>query len=134
MYDWLSGHARAEARSINLVTKAAVEAALGTAEVGVALKGVFEAARLSRTDEIALTEVTTASNFGATETAKKSPYTNKTWQVNSGSPRASHAALDGETVAINERFSNGLMWPGDPTGGTADDRANCQCTVGFGRG
>ena len=134
MFDWLSRHARAEAQSINLVTKTAVEAALGVAEFGVALKGVFEIARLSRTSEIATGEVTTASNFGAMEAAKKSPYTNKTWQTNSGNPRASHAALDGETVAINEVFSNGLKWPGDPTAGTADDRANCQCTVGFGRG
>ncbi len=133
IYDWLSVHSRRTAASINATTKEQVTAALSAGDFGGAVRDVFSGARTGRVPEIAITEVTTASSFGATEAAKKSPYTTKVWQTNSGSPRASHAALDGQTVAINERFSNGLMWPGDPTGGDVDERAGCQCSVGFGR-
>jgi HK97 family phage portal protein len=134
MYDWLSVHARRTAANINATTREQVTGALNQADFGGSVRDVFANARVARVPEIALTEVTTSASFGATEAAKKSPYTTKTWQVNSGSPRATHAAMDGETVAINERFSNGLMWPGDPTGGSVDERAGCQCSVGFGRG
>lgn len=134
MYDWLSVHSRRTAANINATTREQVAAALGAAAFGIAVRDVFTGARTGRVPEIALTEVTTSASFGATEAAKKSPYTTKTWQTNSGNPRASHAALNGETVAINQRFSNGLLWPGDPTGGDVDERAGCQCSVGFGRG
>lgn len=52
----------------------------------------------------------------------------KTWVVTSGSPRPSHAAMDGETVRVGERFSNGMAYPGDPEGG-ADEVAGCMCSL-----
>ena len=53
----------------------------------------------------------------------------KTWDVTSGNPRPSHAAMDGETVPYDERFSNGAMWPGDADALSAEEVANCQCAV-----
>lgn len=53
----------------------------------------------------------------------------KTWEVNSGNPRASHAAMAGETVPYDEPFSNGAMWPGDSSALDAAEVANCQCSV-----
>jgi len=50
--------------------------------------------------------------------------------VNSSNPRPDHAALNGTTVGIRDKFPNGLRWPGDPQGG-AEQNANCQCTVRF---
>lgn len=44
--------------------------------------------------------------------------------------RDSHAALDGEAVAIDEEFSNGLMYPGDPDGPAAEVW-NCRCAMGY---
>ena len=52
----------------------------------------------------------------------------KTWIVTSGNPRASHAAMDGETVGIDEQFSNGADWPGDSTL-DADETCGCTCEV-----
>lgn len=52
----------------------------------------------------------------------------KTWSVTSSNPRPSHSALDGETVGYDEPFSNGLMYPGDPSG-EADETAGCQCIM-----
>lgn len=56
----------------------------------------------------------------------------KTWNYSPG-PKASrgeHAAMDGETVPINDAFSNGLQIAGDPSAG-ADENAGCECTVSF---
>ncbi len=52
----------------------------------------------------------------------------KTWIVNSGrNARTTHQAMDGETVKINETFSNGMMFPGDS--GDPAEVANCNCTI-----
>lgn len=42
--------------------------------------------------------------------------------------RASHAAIDGERVPVNEKFSNGLMFPGDKNGAPAEVY-NCRCAM-----
>ena len=52
----------------------------------------------------------------------------KTWRVNSANPRSSHAAMAGETVEWDEKFSNGAEWPQDPSLPAAE-AANCMCTV-----
>lgn len=42
--------------------------------------------------------------------------------------RFSHRMLDGEIRDIDEEFSNGLMYPGDPSG-DAEEVINCRCTL-----
>lgn len=42
--------------------------------------------------------------------------------------RSSHARLDGETVDWDKPFSNGLMFPGDPSG-PGSEVYNCRCTM-----
>ena len=44
------------------------------------------------------------------------------------STRESHVAVDGEIREIDEPFSNGLMFPGDPAGGAAEV-INCRCAL-----
>ena len=53
----------------------------------------------------------------------------KTWEVTSGNPRPTHAAMNGETVPYGERFSNGAMWPGDTDALGPEEVANCRCAV-----
>lgn len=43
-----------------------------------------------------------------------------------GRVRDTHQWLDGESVGLNERFGNGLMYPGDPNG-AASEIINCRC-------
>ena len=52
----------------------------------------------------------------------------KTWRVNSAHPRSSHAAMAGETVPYDQKFSNGAEWPQDPSLPAAE-AVNCMCTV-----
>ena len=42
--------------------------------------------------------------------------------------RESHVAVDGEWKELDEKFSNGLMMPGDPSGGAAEV-VNCRCAL-----
>lgn len=44
-----------------------------------------------------------------------------------GRTRPSHARVDGEVRELDEKFSNGLMFPGDPSGSAAEV-INCRCT------
>ncbi|MBO5957536.1 MAG: hypothetical protein J6Q39_08275 [Bacteroidales bacterium] len=42
--------------------------------------------------------------------------------------RESHQKVDGEVRELDEKFSNGLMFPGDPAGGAAEV-VNCRCSL-----
>ena len=42
--------------------------------------------------------------------------------------RGSHRHLDGETVGLDDEFSNGLKYPGDPDG-AGSEVYNCRCTM-----
>ena len=44
------------------------------------------------------------------------------------STRESHAKVDGEIRELDKPFSNGLMFPGDPSGGAAEV-INCRCAL-----
>lgn len=44
-----------------------------------------------------------------------------------GRTRESHRRVDGEIRELDEKFSNGLMFPGDPNGSAAEV-VNCRCT------
>ena len=45
-----------------------------------------------------------------------------------GKTRDSHAQIDGEVKELDEKFSNGLMFPGDPNG-IAAEVINCRCAL-----
>lgn len=51
----------------------------------------------------------------------------KRW-VTGDNPRSSHAAMNGEMVALDENFSNGAYFPGDDNV-TADEGVNCNCST-----
>lgn len=96
-------------------------------------EGVFEEATHSRAAESGVTFATTVTTFAVVEMGKQVSRdgVTKTWVTTSGNPRPSHAAMDGETVGIDDVFSNGMEWPGDMAGagGDAGEIANCSCVV-----
>lgn len=120
------------AGQINTTTFSAIADALEEADEPVeAVTHVFEVAETSRADEAGLTAVTTFSAFATAEAARQvsGGQATKTWITTSGNPRSSHAAMDGETVGIDENFSNGAAWPGDAMNLDVDDIAGCQCDL-----
>lgn len=132
MLPWLEEHSRVQAEYINSQMRDELETALRDPEPREAASSVFVAAVSTWALRQAISAVLSASNFGAHEAARAGGLRSKTWRVNSSNPRHDHLVMDGETVGIRERFSNGMRWPGDPAGG-AEQVANCQCSVEFGR-
>jgi len=130
MLEWLRENARIGAEEINATTRDNIADALTQEEPRSAVQHLFEVAVAARAVQIARSKVTMASVFGSQEGARQSGLRTKTWQVNSSNSR--HTDLDGETVSMGERFSNGMRWPGDPAGG-AENNANCMCSLGLGR-
>lgn len=74
-----------------------------------------------------------ASGWATEETARQAQnqgikrVVRKQW-VTGPKARPSHAALDGETVGIEDRFSNGADWPGDDTL-SPDESCGCNCST-----
>lgn len=81
----------------------------------------------------ARTTVTSAQNKGRVDmmhdAAEKGVIMRKGWSAHiDGRERASHAALDGDFVDMDEEFANGLQYPGDPDGEPAEVY-NCRCSL-----
>jgi hypothetical protein len=130
MLPWLEEHSRIQAEYINGQTRDELEAALTEPDPLEAVRNVFLLAVGTWALAQAVSAVTSAASFGAHEGARAGGMRRKTWHVNSSDPRPAHAAMNGETVEMGSRFSNGMRWPGDPAGG-AENNANCLCSMSF---
>jgi HK97 family phage portal protein len=132
--NFLAADAQLAAEKINAVTEAQVEAALDAPDIPVALAAVFAAAIAVRVAQLAAARVTGLSGFGTVEAARQlagaepDREITKTW-ITGENPRASHAAMDGQTVPYDAPFSNGGMWPADAVNLDVDDIAGCNCDV-----
>ena len=86
----------------------------------------FKAMRVART------EVASASGFGQREAAKQSGIVKTKGWMSSRDDRVrdSHVAIDGEKQPLDESYSNGLMYPGDPSGNTAEF-IMCRCVESY---
>lgn len=83
----------------------------------------------SRAETIARTEVQGVTQKGSFEAYAQAQIPIKIWvSVLDSNTRDSHAGIDGEERPINVPFSNGLMYPGDPSG-SAGEVINCRCTI-----
>ena len=129
---FLAAVARSRAEMLNATTYAQLKEAVAKAEDG-APAHVFDELEGARGDQAAITLHSTLAAFAGVEAAKQvgrraSRKATKTWVVTSGHPRAAHARMDGQTVPVDQKFSNGAHWPGDPVLG-ADGVAGCLCGV-----
>lgn len=123
--NYLDSTATNNAERINRTTREALEEALDDDDTDSAISSVFEIAADSRTSMLAETAVTFALAFGMKEAGRQSGAATKTW-ITGYNPRPEHAAMDGETVPIDEPFSNGADYPGgidDP------DSYGCNCEL-----
>src|SRR5690606_11100555 len=118
---------------INTTTRDQLKKAIDQSEEAdwdEAIDHVFEVSEESRAPESALTMSTMLTGLAMTEMARqllsdKGP--KKIW-IASGLPDSCHAGMDGETVPIDDTFSNCAQWPGDPVLG-AEEVSNCGCGV-----
>lgn len=93
------------------------------------IKDTYSGFSKTRATTIARTEVHNSTQYGTIEGYKQAGLSTKIWvTVGDANVRASHASLDGQEVPIDAAFSNGLMYPGDPSGDAAET-VNCRCTI-----
>ena len=97
------------------------------------------AATAARAKLIAQQETSTALATGQYDMMVAAGATTKTWkhrpQLNPrdgshGQPN--HVAMDGETVLINAKFSNGLLYPRDPSCNRPEEVIRCRCYLIYG--
>jgi SPP1 gp7 family putative phage head morphogenesis protein len=96
------------------------------------LKGVLQD-NANNVYRIIRTETTRISNLGEYQSIEHAQdiglKVKKQWvSTLSDTTRESHRALDGEIREMDEKFSNGLLYPGDPSG-EAEEVINCECTM-----
>lgn len=117
------------AAMVNEATKQELEAAI--AEPDAEPSQVFEVAKSSRSVSGGLAFATSILAFATLEVGHQlvgDDKGSKTWITQSANPRASHARMNGQTVPLGEKFSNGADMPGDPDLGAAEV-AGCHCGV-----
>ena len=90
---------------------------------------VYAKAAESRAPGVAVAVAAVVSGFAATEAGRQAAQRHyieptKTW-VTGHNARPTHAAMNGQTVGIDDQFSNGMSWPGE---GDEDD-IGCNCTI-----
>lgn len=129
MLPWLLASSRIAAENINITTRDALAEALDDDDdPAEAARTLFANAESARADTAAVSRFTAVAAFAAQDTATQAGRRSKVWVVTSSNSR--HPGLDGETVPLGEAFSNGLQYPGDPTG-SADETARCTCLLDF---
>ncbi len=93
---------------------------------GTDREGPTWARTVARTEALKFTE---SSRFN---TMSEMGFEKKEW-IHSGQDdemaRPDHVAADGEIVAMKDKFSTGLLYPGDPVNGDAESLVNCKCSV-----
>ena len=89
--------------------------------------GLNKAMRIARTEGH---NVQVSSSYETSQRAKeKGADVLKQWSAAlDGRTRESHARVDGEIRELDEKFSNGMMYPSDPAGGAAEV-VNCRCAL-----
>lgn len=131
---WVTGTTRD--RFINAVDTIAATGFEKGESINTIAGSIMESLRIEeayRAERIARTEVMSAANMSSQAGAQATGLElNKEWicQID-GRQRDSHEDMNGETVDINEPFSNGLDVPCDSSVDNPAEVINCRCTVAY---
>jgi hypothetical protein len=128
--DWIHENAITSAKNINATTVANLKAYLDDhADDPDPVDGYFDGQVSARSGSIAASRVAMVGGLAMLSSAQQNKAATKTW-VTGPNARPAHAEMNGETVGIDDLFSNGMNMPGDPAGG-ADEVAGCNCSADF---
>ena len=119
-------------RKITAQVSRSIASGLTYAQTAKAVEG-YTRIGYNRAVRIARTEghrIQTTATMDAMEAAKdRGADVVKQWDATlDDRTRESHVAVDGEIRELKKPFSNGLMYPGDPSGGAAEV-VNCRCAL-----
>ena len=105
---------------------------LNTVEIAKNLRQFYDDQSKWKSMRVARTEVGAAAGYGQRSAAEQSGVVNSHQWVSSRDDRVRdlHQEVDGETVPLDESYSNGLSFPGDPSG-DPEEIINCRCVEAF---
>ena len=132
---YLEALAKARAQAINAATYRKLQDALEDAEDEENTPShVFDVRQNKDALTFGRSLALTAAGWAATHEAPQQAESHgihrtveKMW-VTGDNPRPEHAMMNGETVPIDQPFSNGCEWPGDE-GGDPDTTCGCNCST-----
>ena len=106
-----------------------LEAGESTAQLVKRVQEHMPKVQAERAASIALSEAHTSLQAGSFEQMKYGGVRTKTWMdAGDSDVRDSHRNIYPKTIPIHERFSNGLLYPGEP-GADPSEVCNCRCDL-----
>jgi SPP1 gp7 family putative phage head morphogenesis protein len=116
-------------KDINKILTDGYEEGLGNPEIAKNIKNRFSGLKTWEAQRIAITEVNSAQSLGAYEAYFDDDIDYHQWvSAEDSRVRDTHAIVNGEIVLVGERFSNGLLYPGDRDG-ELKEWIGCRCTT-----
>ena len=130
MNNYLYAVMATRAELVNATTEKQMIDNLDTADPDVPPAAVFASAINVRAPAAGRSLTSTIAGMAGQEAGMQvhGDLATKTWAVRSRKPRPEHAKMSGQTVPINDTFSNGALWPGDSVLGV-DGIAGCTCEL-----
>ena len=131
---YLRAMAEGRAHAINESTRQKLEEAIDDEDEEKTPEKVFEKRESSQADLLGRSLAICVAGWAATHEAPQQAEAQgihktveKRW-VTGTNPRQEHELMNGETVPIDEPFSNGCQWPGDESG-DPDTTCGCNCST-----
>lgn len=120
-------------RCANKIITQGLSEALTTDDISRNLRSVYKQDANYRAMRMARTEVVMCSNYGNLAAAQATEMAMlKVWvTARDERVRDWHANMDGEAVNLEEEFSNGLSFPGDPNSADPSEVINCRCVCAY---
>jgi HK97 family phage portal protein len=142
MRAWLAKHAAESVKTILETQKQAmhdiinkgVADKLSVTQIAKSIRGFYTDNANYLAMRVARTECSTAAGYGQSQAAKQMG-ANRKYFITSRDDRVrdSHAAMDGEEKDLDEPYSNGQMYPGDPNVDPSEF-IDCRCVEGYLKG
>ena len=133
--NYLKALAEGRAKAINAATKKKLDEVIESEpeDLEEEIEHVYEVREDKDANLLGMSIATTAACWAIGEACRQakdqgfSAEVFKTW-VTGENPREDHAMMNGETVPVDQAFSNGADWPGDDILGP-DGTCGCNCTT-----
>ena len=117
---------------VRRVIEAGVDEGLTSGQLSKRIRGFYNDRSAYKALRVARTETASAAGYGQREAAKQSGVVKKKRWVSARDDRVrdSHKHIDGQTRKLDERYSNGLMYPGDSSG-PGSEVIHCRCVESY---
>ncbi|KUG57783.1 phage portal protein [Nesterenkonia jeotgali] len=128
--NYLMTRSDGQAHDMNEATRAALEERFSGEDSDTdAVDEYFDGVGEQRAKNAGVATAAALAGFASVEAGRQAGGrgAQKSWVVTSGNPRDSHSGMNGETVGVDELFSNGMKWPGAI--GDPNEVAGCQCAL-----